>query len=75
MVNRGIVRTALAIVFLAGAFVTFTPTAAAHDPDCLVTFHEGPVKAHIMCDPEQRDESHCTASVKVLFVHQRFNCE
>ncbi|HLE47959.1 MAG TPA: hypothetical protein VI818_06650 [Candidatus Thermoplasmatota archaeon] len=60
---------------VAGAFISLTPTAAAHDPECAATLHQGPAKVHVLCEPGAHDESDCVASVKVLFVHQRAMCE
>lgn len=67
---------ALVIVTLIAAFVAGpAPTAAAHDPDCLTSFHFGPIQIHQYCDGHRRDDSDCTAGVTILFIQQRVGCD
>ena len=75
MVNAGAVRAVFVASILAATGLVVAPSAAAHDPDCAFTFHEGTIQIHHDCDPWKRDESECFLTFKVLFVHQRVFCE
>ena len=75
MVLGGVVRLLVIFGLIMGSLVIVAPGAAAHDNDCLLAVHAGPVKQHVECDDRKKDRSHCLASVKVMFVHQRVGCE
>lgn len=66
-----------AVVLAVAALLTgvlAAPTAAAHDPDCTLTLHAGPLKVHHGCEENAPPGKECLVSLQVEFVKVDLMC-
>lgn len=67
-------RAAVLAVAALLAGVLAAPTAAAHDPDCALAVHAGPVQVHHGCEEDAPPGKDCLVSLQVEFVKVDLLC-